>query len=660
MELKTSPITTISNVIGSVTANVMRFFEGVMPKDYFEHIYVDTRLTAVSRYNRNNGKIIKYKLPAISFKPKYDIDDLMLEQHEFIKPSVVVSKDYDNGLVLESYFSRVKVTFDILIKVDTTLKMYDVVNYLTNKINFTGPFILSSQAGNTPYIGIPVPNIIVDKIMGLHNWNIRDMANVNTVVNYLNTYRNNDVMFSRKLNTSTGKTNVVLTVASDIMAKFSGKPTFNSSGTNRARIGDNLINMHLDTELFVPTSFRLSVSNDSFLIKKYKQLALFIKLMNNKDHTKYDVVKIKDLIENIFINVSDYNVEHPEHNDIDYDLFELISDPRYKSLFDKLTAFMNESDYSFMLGDLRKAIDYSTFNNFMDNVKDIINEHLSDIGSVDDRNVAGYLIDLDALSVYNKYDDKYKRLIIFDNTERLELSDPDIYDYAIDRNRDYELRIERDIAISDAQNDNKLHLLSPTFSNDIMYIDVTSLENSIKANDPLRFRILSIGDNELDAVIKKVLDAHKNNKHVDKLDLKSIYSTIDMLGDDIGMIGLDTSFIGLPDFIDSGRRVFYHNAFTTEINTLIDTLDLSNEIPVTKKNVINYFLTKGNDINELMTVKLYNRTNEINIADFDFNWYTYILSITNTIYNMNYYIIIYYDENMFNMFEKMYHDEMDA
>ena len=646
MELHSTPVNTVTNILGTVTANVMNYFDIMFPKGFFNHKYVDTKLTSVERY-QSKKQLIGNRTPAISFQPNLNIEDVEFKGHEFIKPEVRIFHCDEDKIHINTYFERIKVDFDIKIKLETRSKVYDTVVYMKNQMHFNAPFFLDMSGAGTA-VSIPVPNEILKQIMILKDWygddDVNDIENLTT---YLDTFKQGvNMSFKKSLNLALGRNSIFLNYPANILTTFSGLPSFEFGKQGRAR-GDNYITTSLTTEFWIPTGFSLIVDNKSPVLDSFKQISIFIKLMTNADMTKIKTLEFRNLISEIFYG------DRSDREDIKYDVNKLLDKPEFYSLKSYFNTFVDSDNYQDMVYSLKDSLDNSTLNSFMSGTREILSSYLESFGMTDVNAKEGSLVSLSLTDDWNKYTDSEKSFIEYcESNFKINKTEPNHLDVIKEFNSSYELNYERKLVMND-NSPNRLHKGAPMFVTDTSDMMTHSLDVSIIRNDKFVFKdIVSEKKNQVDDVYDKIMMQIENGEDVRVDDLRSLHSDISNISQFDDMMVLNFNLLSHPEYDKLGKKLFYYNGFTTEVNSRIDTLGLASEFDEEFKNVLDYYISSGEDVIDLVDVVVYSRDIFVRPSDYNMNWGNFILTINNPKYNMNYYIVMYKDMPLYENYKK--------
>lgn len=650
MQLVGKSINTVSNIIGTVTGTTMGYFESTFPYNYFNHIYVNTKLTQIERY-QSKKKLVKPRTPAIAYSPSLSFDT-EYKTHEYLKPEATIFMDENESIIIDTIWERIKITTDVKLMLESPRKAQDAQVLMQTHCQTSGPFHLGMTDSKMIYIEVPVPNKILKQLMILKGWYYNNSADIDQLLEYLNLYRPRDSYYKRKINQSTGKLNIFFIFPVSIMAELEDIE-YDSEKHNNSR-GNGFVSTSIVSELFIPIDFSLKVANDASLLTTYRRLMTFINVMNMPDHTKLNVLKLKNVIEDLFFEGGG------GADALHYDLQELLEKPEFNSLKKRFDSFMESDDKEEFLSSLKGALDTSGFNDFIHNTKKIMGTHFDNFGIDYQMDTDGDIIYLDVSRDLNGLTTEEIAMVKFFDREYNEAKiDQTQYDFSKDYNKKYETEYERSVYFKDLEN----KVTNPVHPGFVTYVEFPAdLEERSRKFSVMRNDVFSINNrsekdvNYDDELIGTIRSAINNMETLRGSRLKALYSNVEDVKEFEGMITLNYNVLNGVESRRDGRKIFYHNEFITDINARIDTVNLIEEFTENEKEVITYFISVGGDVNDMFTTYLYNRTSPVKGDGYNMNWFNYILTVSNPIYNMNYYVSMYVDEILFRKMKKMLYE----
>jgi hypothetical protein len=172
-----------SHTLGGVTNIVIDYIKSAFPENYFKCVRVTTETPFNERadFKRN---LVENPRPMLIIDPKFDINDdvstTMPNEYDCMIPIDPQAKEFfappfmqyrDIGDISKGYYitkthNKYKMTFDIVIYVDSQNKQYDVINYMKRNIRHRSKFPLRR------YIENVIPSSFMHAIAGIEDLDV--------------------------------------------------------------------------------------------------------------------------------------------------------------------------------------------------------------------------------------------------------------------------------------------------------------------------------------------------------------------------------------------------------------------------------------------------------------------------------------------------------
>jgi len=257
--------TTVSSIIGNVVSVVKRHIEGNFPKEYFRRVYITTAHTP-SQQNENPDNVYKPDLPNLSIRPNFEVQSEHSFQHlpywyythNYIFQNKLrnyrgVLYDEENEFYIYSVPDRIKLSFEVKIKVESLMRQMDTLSYIKQTFNTQGHYFL-----NAIPIEVEVPKTFIKVLMDEYGVDPNNPSDLNEFNNYLKIYSSNYI--TSKKNLSTGKISYMYKYPANILCRME-PPTGDADTKNMS--GDNfIVSLNLTMELWTPASFILETGRD--------------------------------------------------------------------------------------------------------------------------------------------------------------------------------------------------------------------------------------------------------------------------------------------------------------------------------------------------------------------------------------------------------------
>ena len=142
----------ISSLLGNVTSYAESYLASKFPPKFFRNVYINDSLASV---NLAGAEIIKLPKPLLIITPQYTAENGFMEvlplwhtaqYFTFKNPRNNyngVLSDVENNIFIYSIPDRVKINFEVKIKLPTVMYGYNVMHYIKQSFESTGFFYLN-------------------------------------------------------------------------------------------------------------------------------------------------------------------------------------------------------------------------------------------------------------------------------------------------------------------------------------------------------------------------------------------------------------------------------------------------------------------------------------------------------------------------------------
>jgi len=615
-------IKSIANLISTFSSGMMETIIGRFPVDFFRHRYIDT--ASLSYQRRSPKKIILYRTPAISFKPNLSVEENLFNSNDIrniIERKIKINEEDGTNLILN--FERMRINFEIKIKLETRLLGYDILNYMKNLFPF------NSFLHKETFFEIPLPNDMVEIFMMLKGYSLNKIEDVRNFVSYLN-YRidNSNFNFSYKKNLLTGKYAIFISYLQNAQIFFEGFPQIDFNTKNK--ISDySFLSFECYIESWVPQLFRLDF--EELVFKSFNILKIDKKFINIDEEENITEVDFNHYIEL-------YRFIMDRINNKAY----LIS----RNLNKEFKRYMN-----YLLNILYK---------FNSNISSVINDYdepiIDDILNKYPEKIRNFISEISYAEKNNFLFEKSFSSIkpingLYEGQENTikDMNDPQKDNLDIFRKLNKE-ELKSYKTYFDENIGNILNPLNPLNPNYDINENINSLNSKYNKKNPESFlnkeNINYIGNSmkDLEGIFTNIY-VDNNTFEDDKLESK-IDSTIN------NTILLNFYIQNKPPEIYNNKTLFKREFFVTDINNQIEEINISENLDVEEKKVIEYILTNRLKIDDYFILYIkekgdfYNEKNRD--VSFKVNWETFYIKFLNPKYNVTYELIIYRDVVLYN------------
>jgi len=121
------------------------------------------------------------------------------------------------------------------------------------------------------------------------------------------------------------------------------------------------------------------------------------------------------------------------------------------------------------------------------------------------------------------------------------------------------------------------------------------------------------------------------------------------LEETLSYIPLNFTVYGKATEVYNGKSLYLDEEFLSDINVLIDKLELADVLEDNFKDVVTYCLANNIRLDSIFSVYARMRSAEIDekSVSYNFNWRTLTLSIDKPLYNVVYNVLIYVDKVLY-------------
>jgi hypothetical protein len=261
-------IVNFGSVVGSVTGCFKDIMLSKFPKNFFKEVKITTEHQAFSEEDGEHDLAQYRKVsPAISIDPDVTTEEPLgatihqdvnfrrfSNELNAIRRYTPVFRDVDGGINMYSQMSRVKLSFNVEIRVDTTMQAWNVRQFLNG--NFVkGRYFYQDKEP----IGIAVPSPLIRHLARAKGSDLTTPVGAEEFIAYLKRY--SPFHFSDIINNSTGNSIINMTYLANILFKLEDTPSVEKGEKNRSN-ADSKITCTFTAEINFPFRFALITHED--------------------------------------------------------------------------------------------------------------------------------------------------------------------------------------------------------------------------------------------------------------------------------------------------------------------------------------------------------------------------------------------------------------
>jgi hypothetical protein len=274
--------TSISSLISNITGYARYFLSSKFPPDFFKKVYISESLAELQMEDSN---IVRFSKPTLIITPQYTGETGFMEllprwhtTHQFTfknprKKYNGVLYDSENDIYIYSIPDRIKLNFDVRIKLASPMQAYNVLHYIKQSFEIGGYFYLNQVRLQTE-----LPKMYTRYIANRLGYDLNTADGREKLDEYLLQHSYNGIM--EKINLSSGNSQYAYNYKSNILVNFPDLPTYEKN--NSGMVVDN-------TTVSFSFSFELwSHSNYVMEIKEIKPDLEFPIDLGEGETMKYD------------------------------------------------------------------------------------------------------------------------------------------------------------------------------------------------------------------------------------------------------------------------------------------------------------------------------------------------------------------------------------
>lgn len=255
-------VSTTSSIIGNATAIAVEFLKKQFPNDYFKKIHISEAFVPLNMCDCTD--IYNSPTHTLFVSPTWSPGELSFEiprwhkSNEFLfrnkrKYYTKVLEDFERKTFIYSIPNRIRVNFEIMIKLQTNLQAMDVCNYMTNIFDIGGFRYLNDICMQTE-----IPLNIIKPIFIKEGLKMDKKEDREKVLEYLK--RNSYNAVSEKINPSTGNNMYAYSYKTNILIGFPDQPQMQKNEKNISN-GTSTVSFNFYFEFWSPNNYVFEADN---------------------------------------------------------------------------------------------------------------------------------------------------------------------------------------------------------------------------------------------------------------------------------------------------------------------------------------------------------------------------------------------------------------
>lgn len=314
-----SSTTSLSSIIGSVTAYMIEFFKSKFPEEFFKDVYVSTTMAA-NAIKQDYFSV--HKRPYLFVQPQYDLSPGIIQQMpRFFEDTSwiylknlrqnynLIFEDSEVGIRVFNAFQRTKITYKFGIRVNSEIQGWNTISYINQNFENNGFYYI-----NRVFIDNQLPPFITENIARRLGFDLTNPIDSEKMQQYMLKYSFNGI--EEKTDLSTGNNRYMYRYPVNILVNY---PDVSNSNKNmRNNITQNsIVEFNIIAELWTPSMFIMEMDN----IERFKNIPLInpkeyddgkyrFSLIMNEDYIPYNKDHMNMIVKRNFL--PEVNVEYDE------------------------------------------------------------------------------------------------------------------------------------------------------------------------------------------------------------------------------------------------------------------------------------------------------------------------------------------------------------
>jgi hypothetical protein len=255
--------TSISSLIGNVTGYARYFLSSKFPPDFFKKVYISDSLNEIQMEDSNVQKFAK---PTLIITPQYTGENGFMEllpywhttqYFTFKNPRKKyngVLYDNVNDIYMYSIPDRIKLNFDVKIKLPTPMYAYNVLHYLKQSFETGGFFYLNDVRLQTE-----IPKLFAKVIADRLGIDQSTPDGRQALDEYFLQNSYNGIM--EKINLSSGNSQFAYNYKTNILVNFPDLPTYEKN-SNGLVVDNTAVSFSFSFDFWSQSNYMMEIKGD--------------------------------------------------------------------------------------------------------------------------------------------------------------------------------------------------------------------------------------------------------------------------------------------------------------------------------------------------------------------------------------------------------------
>jgi hypothetical protein len=261
LQATTFPMIGSGTMLSSITGLIKNHILARLPKNYIKYVYIKNSIASVTERNRDEEmKLIKEK-PSLSLGLNYAYNEPVsfgdqmpwgmsrIPVRAYQRTSIyrpVLLNDIDN-MYISTIDERIKLNFDVGIRVDSETQAYNLLMYMKSYIGVNRPYYL-----NRANLEVPMPINALNLIIKSKGFDISTPQGLMDFHDYLTKWSGGQITYKKNL--GSGNMNYFMKFSSNVLCKITDMPTIDKTMEGKSVL-DAIVRYNIEVELVNFTNF---------------------------------------------------------------------------------------------------------------------------------------------------------------------------------------------------------------------------------------------------------------------------------------------------------------------------------------------------------------------------------------------------------------------
>ena len=253
------PTITSGSILGGVVGVIKNHLINKLPKNFIKNVFITNSIPSISEeyYNDDTEILKQFPLLSIGIGMEYEpseaerFDTVRLGVKHVPKQTWLNTSVYrrfllnlEDGVFITALVSRLKVTLNIGLRVESEIQAFNIVSFLRNNIGIDRPYFISKI-----HMEIPIPLEVLDDVFVSSKINKTDSDWKNKFKDYVLKWSAGSITVKKNL--STGNFNFFVKYPCNILTKIPSMPSIQKNMDGKSVLNTDITwNIEVDLPFF--------------------------------------------------------------------------------------------------------------------------------------------------------------------------------------------------------------------------------------------------------------------------------------------------------------------------------------------------------------------------------------------------------------------------